>query len=117
VSTIALVSFGITTNTTQTSKKEVVRQECSQCKFQSRESGLGEVIGFSSCPAVGAFSGMTTPPTEQQRALFLDGQFRMQGEEGAVDSMMQLRVLGRGGCRTFFGPCSDICFFFFFFFH
>jgi len=42
-------------------------KSASQCKFQSRNVRIGEVDGFSSCPAVGAF--WLTTPTEQQRAL------------------------------------------------
>jgi len=67
-----LVSFGIQQYHPDI-KKEGGAQECSQCKFQSRNVRLGKWIGFRLLPGSRRISGRL-PPTEQQRALFLDGQ-------------------------------------------
>jgi len=69
-------------------KKEVVRQECSQCKFQSRNVRIGEVDWVQLLPGSRRIFWHDYPPTEQQRALFLDGQCQdAKVKRERVDSM------------------------------
>jgi len=53
--------------------KETVRQECSQCKFRSRNVKVGDVDWAHSLPGNRRIFWHNYPPTDQQRALFVDG--------------------------------------------
>jgi len=102
LSTIAWLSFGIYNKYHPDIKKEVVRPECSQCKFQSRNVRIGEGIGFAPARSRRIFSGIDYPPTDSRDIILRWTVSGCKGEEGAgVDSMNASEVLGRGGCRTF----------------